>query len=217
MSKWNAPTPKMDPNRKFAILPAKNLVARCYSVVDIGTQKEEWKGETKLQRKIVLTFEFPNNLNVFKEERGPEPFALSQTYTFSMGMKSNLRFDIESILGRTFDEKEANAFEITEMIGQPCMINVYHKVKGVAPNEKTFANIKSFSPVPDGLTVPPQINKSMAYHISEGENGTFKILPKWLQEKIRASQEFTVDPDEPPVDDEYAQATAKENEERERQ
>jgi hypothetical protein len=38
----------------FKPMPAGMHLARCYRVIDLGTQKVEWKGSTKLQAKVLV-------------------------------------------------------------------------------------------------------------------------------------------------------------------
>lgn len=39
-------------------LPTEGMVnAKCYAVIDLGSQENEWKGIKKLQRQIQISFE----------------------------------------------------------------------------------------------------------------------------------------------------------------
>lgn len=39
----------------FQLVPAGNHVAICYRFIDLGTQLIEWKGTSKVQRKVLIT------------------------------------------------------------------------------------------------------------------------------------------------------------------
>jgi len=54
-------------------VPAGTYIARCFSMVHIGTVMETFQGESKLQNKVRLTWELPLELKVFNEERGEQP------------------------------------------------------------------------------------------------------------------------------------------------
>ena len=60
--------------KTFAPVEAGNYVARCYSMVHIGTISDEYKGEKKEASKVRLTFELPTETKVFKEENGEQPY-----------------------------------------------------------------------------------------------------------------------------------------------
>ena len=62
----------------YPIPPAETHVARCVWVIDLGTHKTEWKGQKKRQRKVRFHFELPNCKVVFDEDKGMEPFMVSQ-------------------------------------------------------------------------------------------------------------------------------------------
>ena len=42
--------------------------ARCYSMIQIGTNTEVVEGKEKTMHKVRLSFEFPTELKVFKDE-----------------------------------------------------------------------------------------------------------------------------------------------------
>ena len=69
----------------------QTTVARCYSLIDIGTVPNIYKG--KLQgnvHRIFLTCELPKLKAVFNEEKGEEPFVVSEEFTLSTKDNSNL-------------------------------------------------------------------------------------------------------------------------------
>lgn len=200
---------------------ADTHVARLYSIVDIGSHKSDWQGKANVLRKVVLTFELPNATHVFDEKKGPEPFSISQTYTLSMGKKSNLRADVEAWVGKFATDEEAWAFDISKLLGQSCFLNIDHEEK----NGITYANIAGIVKLPKGVTCPPPVNKYIVYQIEDRKGGNFTRLHKWLQDKISASLEFTEgdsqpdapEDDRPPVDDTQADEYAAELEAQEKE
>ena len=79
-------------NFKAVVLPEPNtVVARCYSLVDIGTVEEFYNNEPQgKRRKIYLTFEFPSLKAVFNDEKGEEPFVTGLEMTASTNDQANL-------------------------------------------------------------------------------------------------------------------------------
>lgn len=184
------------------LIDAALYPARLVWLVAIGTQRKEWKGEAKLTPQLVMGFELPTELLPEDHPRKGEPCFISEYFTFSMGDKSNLRAFINQWRGKALSDDEAKAFDIGKMVGQPAAINVVHRSS--ADGTKTYANIGSISneksqhKMYPGWTVPPQVNKTLYFNVSwlltpEGAKntiGTFNELPKYLQEKAMASQEW---------------------------
>lgn len=163
--------------------------ARCYSMIEIGTISEEYMGEKKRQHKVMLTWELPTELDVFHEEKGEEPYVVSKTYTLSMHEKATLRRDLESWRGKGFTEKEAEAFDITALLGKPCMLSIIHRPGKVDPS-KTYVEIASISNMPKGLVCPDQINPTRVLSFDSWNQEIFDGLSDYLKEKISSSEEY---------------------------
>ena len=56
--------------------PAGAHVARCFRIVDLGTQETTFKGETKHQHQILVTWELPTNLMTERESNG-KPYTVN--------------------------------------------------------------------------------------------------------------------------------------------
>lgn len=168
-------------------VPAGNYVARCYSMVHIGTVPEEFQGEKKMMNKVRLTFELPTELKVFKEENGEQPYVLSKEFTLSMHEKATLRKWLESWRGKGFTEEEAKAFDITVLVGKSCMLNIIHKKK---KDGETRADIATVSAMPKGMTCPDQINPTVVFSVNEFDPDLFAKFPEFLQTKIKSSLEY---------------------------
>jgi len=74
-------------------------VARCISMIEIGTVREEFQGQIKSVQKVQIRWELPTELSIFDPEKGEQPFRVSKMYTLSMHEKSNLIKDLESWRG----------------------------------------------------------------------------------------------------------------------
>ena len=68
----------------YTLIPAGNHIARCYSMVELGTLTETILGQEKQVHKIRLTFELPDELRVFNPEKGEQPCVISKEFTLSM-------------------------------------------------------------------------------------------------------------------------------------
>lgn len=171
----------------FTPMQAGAYAARCYSMIQIGTVTETILGEDKTLHKVRLSFEYPTELKVFKEENGEQPYVISKEFTLSMHEKASLRKFLESWRGKSFTEDQAKKFDITALLGIQCMINVIHKV---AKNGNTYAEIASISPLPKGMMCPEPINKQLVLSYDSFDTNIFDSLPDYIKDKMRASKEF---------------------------
>jgi hypothetical protein len=179
-------TAKNTQTKTYEPCPSGNHVGRAIQMVEIGSVNYEWQGEKKTLHKVRITWELPLETKVFKEENGEQPYVLSKEYTLSMHEKSNLRKDLESWRGKPFTEAEAEAFDITKLMGAACMLNVVHSSK----DGNTYANIASITPIPKGITAPPQVNPSFILSYDDFDFDKFNSLPTWLKEKMETTPEF---------------------------
>lgn len=176
------------------LTPSGTHIARCFKLIDLGTQHDEYKGQPKILQKIRIYWELPNELAVFKEDKGEEPYSISSEYTASLGEKANLRHHLEGWRGRQFTEEELKGFDLKSIVGKPCMITVVHQKS--KDGTRTYDKVTSVSALPKdpktkkAIEVPPQVNASVIYDIEDGENQVFNELPEWIQKIIRESDEF---------------------------
>lgn len=174
-----------DKGGSFELVPAGNHVARCYSMIEIGTIHDE---TFNVSRRIVrISWELPNEKKVFDKDKGEQPFSIHKKYTISMNEKSNLRKDLESWRGKGFTEAESKAFDITKLIGVPCMLNVIHKTNNKG---NQYAAIGSISPIPKGMECPAQINGSFILSYADWDMNKFQGLPDWIRKEMEETPEF---------------------------
>ena len=172
------------------IIAAGTHVARCYGVIDLGTQYSERFGNSS--RKVQVQWELPNEL--MDDGR---PLAISKRYTLSVNEKANLRKDLESWLGRGITaEEEKDGFALGGMLGAPCLLSIIH----AESNGKTYANIAAVMSVPKGTKVPEQSNPTVSYDVENGKDAVFEKLPEWIRTMIQQSKEFK-DGDEPETEE----------------
>lgn len=171
------------------LIPAGNYIARCYKMIEIGTIPTEYMGQQKMQHKVRIGWELPTELKVFKEENGEQPMVIDKEYTLSLADKAALRADLQSWRGKAFTDAEADAFDITKLIGAPCMINIIH-VQGKNDATKTYQKIAGITPMPKGVTCPEQINKSFVFELENFNQDTFNSLPDFIKESIVKSEQY---------------------------
>lgn len=161
--------------------------ARCYSMVHIGTTEQEYMGEKKEMNKVRITWELPTELKVFKEEDGEKPYSVSKEFTLSMHEKANLRKFLESWRGKGFSEEEAKKFDITKLLGKPCLLSIIHRT---SKQGKVYAEISNASALPKGMTCPDPINDIFEFTYTPFSQQKFDMLPDWLKDKVKTSREY---------------------------
>lgn len=166
----------------FTPLPPGTHQARCFGVIDLGTQHSEMFADAW---KVMIMWETPHERVITdKEER---PMTITKEYTLSLSKKSNLRKHLETWRGKPFTKEELEGFEVSKVIGAPCLLSVIHKQSG---SGNTYAAIEAVSAVPKGMEVMAQFHKTVKFDIGDGESEVFKALPEWIQKKIKLCEEW---------------------------
>jgi hypothetical protein len=171
------------------LIPAGNYVARCFSMIELGTVPENYMGETKQLRKVRITWELPTETKVFDEKKGPQPLAISKEFTLSMHEKGNLRKMLASWRGKDFTDDEAKSFDITKLLGKPCMLNIIHK-PGKSDPSKIYEEIAGVTSIPKGFNVPEQVNKTQELYYDNFNEDLFNSLPDFIKTKMQTSVEW---------------------------
>lgn len=169
------------------LVPSGNYIARCYKMIEIGTVAEVVMGQTKTLHKVRVGWELPTETKVFDQSKGEQPLVIDQEYTLSMNEKSNLRKMLESWRGKAFTEKEAEAFDITKLLGAPCMLNIIHKQSKTG---NTYEQIAGVTAVPKGIPVPNQVNKNFVLSYDTFNKELFDNLPDFIKTKMQSSLEY---------------------------
>ena len=169
-------------------IAAGTYIARCYSMIHIGTVKESYMGEEKNVNKVRLTFELPTELKVFKEENGEQPQVISKEFTLSLAEKSNLRSFLNSWRGKALTDDECKSFDISVLAGKACTLSIIHKTSKVSG--KTYADIGSIGGVMKGMEVPEIINPLLIFSVANFNQKYFDSFPEFIKEKISSSLEY---------------------------
>jgi hypothetical protein len=164
----------------FDQIEAGTYLARCYGVVDIGTQVNDLYGG--FDRKIVIQFEFPTELiDAVGTDFHGQPYGLGKFYTLSLSSKAHLRHDLESWRSRAFTPAELEGFDIKTIISAPCFVSVIR-------NDKGKSVIATVSALPKGTICPPQINPVRWFDTSDMIG--FEELSGGFKKLVQASTEF---------------------------
>jgi hypothetical protein len=184
--------------KDFKKVPEGNHMARCYRVIDMGTQKGEYQGEPRLTPKILIAWELfgeADDGTPLQTDDG-RPLTVSSTYTLSLSKKAALRAHLESWRGTAFTEQEAKGFDVSKLLGAYCMVTIKHDKKG----EKTYTNVASVSKWPSALknSKPAAVNEDQLFTVDKPDMAVFEVLPDWMKEKINACLEWNKEPQPEP-------------------
>jgi len=173
------------------VAPGMHL-ARCYRVIDLGTQKTEWQGQTKSLPKVMIQFEVHSEDdagNPLVTAKG-EPMSISKNFTVSLQDKATLRKDLVSWRGREFTKEEADGFHLKNVLGAWAMLSI---AKSVGNNGKDYTNIMSINPVPPAIKkagMPESHNQAMYFEIESPNMEMFRTFSDNLRAKIEQSPEW---------------------------
>jgi hypothetical protein len=177
----------------FKPVPNGMHLARCYRIIDLGTQRSEYQGKPRVQRMVMISFEvhgeddggFP-----ILTEKG-EPMSISTTLTLSLGEKAKLRGLLVNWRGRDFTPDELNGFELKNILGAWAMISV---AKEMSSNGKEYTNIKTVNPVPVAVKksgLPEGHNKLEIFSTEEPDMDMYEKFSDYVKRKIEASPEWS--------------------------
>lgn len=166
-----------------------------FSLVDLGTQEVTWDGETKWTPKLRLAFELPEQViegevtENGKTTKVTKPMVVSIELTRSLGERATLRKHLETWRGQAFTSKELASFSLKNLLGKACLLTLVHKTSQAGRN---YCAIQGIAKLPKSMKAPAKTeNDHVFYEIEQGDGGQFSELPEWLQDKIRASREFS--------------------------
>lgn len=165
--------------KDFDPVPEGSHLAVCDLFVDLGMQDSHFG----VKHKIFLRWQIPALR--LKYEKDGETFDVPMTvggqYTLSLSEKSNLRPMLQAWRGKAFTPEELKKFDVTTVLGKPCMITVTHAPKA---DGGVYSNVGAVAKLPAGITPPTLEGEALLYDADNME--TFEKLRPWLQEKIKA-------------------------------
>jgi hypothetical protein len=176
----------------FTPVPPGMHLARCYRIVDLGTQKSEYQGEIKYLHKLMIQFEVhgeDDNGKTLITSKG-EPLSISKNYTNMLGEKASLRKDLAGWRGRDFTKEELKGFLLKNILGHWAMLSI---AKAIGNNGKEYTNIMSVNPVPAAIKktgLPQGFNTLAIFSLDEPDMALFETFSRSLKEKIQSAPEW---------------------------
>jgi hypothetical protein len=185
-------TAKASSESSFKPVPAGMHLARCYRIIDLGTQTTEWQGKEKKNYKIMVLWEVHGEDDqgvALVTDRG-EPMSISKNYTMSLGEMSTLRADLKAWRGRDFTPEELRGFQLKNVLGAWCMLTV---ARTEGQNGKEYSNVVSVNPVPAPIKkagMPSGFNDLAVFDLDNPDMALFDTFSEKLKAKIQSSPEW---------------------------
>jgi hypothetical protein len=182
-----------DKGGSFERCPPGMHLARCYRIVDLGTQQSEYMGQTKYLHKLMVAWEIhgvEDNGQPLRMHDG-RPFAIFKNYTLSWSEKANLRLDLQSWRGKPFTQEELRRFDLKNVLGAWCMLNIIEAP--AKTGNKIFSNVNGITPVPSVIKqsgLPEPVNKTELFHLQDPDMEMFNGFSDNLKAKITSSPEW---------------------------
>ena len=181
-----------DKGGSFESTPSGMHLARCYRIIDTGTQKSEYLGQVKYLRKVMLGWEIHGQDDAGNPLRMKDgrPFAMFKNYTLSWAEKANLRADLQSWRGKPFSQEEMRRFDLKTILGAWCMLNVIEKQ---GTDGKMYVNVNGITPVPAMIKqagLPQPVNKTEVFMLDEPDMEMFNTFSDNLKKKIMTTPEW---------------------------
>lgn len=176
--------PKPPLEKEFETAPAGAHSGRCFQFIDLGTQPHTYNNVTTLKHKIRLGWELPSELMT-----DGRPFAIFQSYNWSMHTKSTLRGMLENWRGQKFTDADfgENGFDTKKLIGATCTISIVHNKNAEG---KVFANIASVSRAMKGVEIPAMINTPLYFSFDEFDGEVLNKLSNKMRDAIMRTPEY---------------------------
>lgn len=170
--------------KTFDPIPEGPCAAVCFLMVDLGLQVN--KKFNSVSNRVQIGWEIPGE--TYKDKEGVErPRTIFKEYSMSFGEKSNLRKDLRSWRGRDFTPEELDAFDLKNIVGKACMLNIIHTE---GSNGKTYANVGAVMPLMKGMEKPKLSGYTTIFDIDTDPLEKIDTLPEWIAEKIKASETY---------------------------
>lgn len=204
--KWSAGTEFEKP------APGSHL-ARCYGIIDLGSQRHEFQGQAHVSRDVKLCFELPFHRmtgKYFPEDKG-QPFRVSTNVKQSLHPKANLRKIVEGWAGKKMSNEDVQKFDPKKLLGLPCRLALLENDRGYVNIDAVSAlNAEEKAQVKAAKLVNPVVFLSL--DPEEFDREVFASLSEGLREFISRSPEFAALQGGGPAKGEEPQADAPDGE-----
>lgn len=161
--------------------------AVCVCIADLGEQRnEKFK---KYEHKVLLIWELPGVTVEIEGEQKPR--WLSKDFTATLNEKSNLTKFLVPWRGKGFTDDELNdgGFDLKEMLGQGCLLQVIVEEK----DGKQYNRITGVMGFPVGMPAPVTESELIYFDMDEWDDSALEKFPEWVQDRVKKSTQYQKD------------------------
>lgn len=177
---------KAESDFEYTLAPQGVHLAICVQLIDLGTQPPHPNSPYgKSSHRVLIGWELCNEHN----DDG-KPILVWKEYTVSLFEQAHLYKDLISWRGKPFSEKELEAFDLQNILGKPCQLQIIHE-KGKGLNSKnTYARVERIMACTKGQEIPKQVNDTVCYDVDNHDQQVFETFSERNQERIKNSAEW---------------------------
>lgn len=172
---------------EFEMVPQGLYVARCYRILDLGTQTTHGMFGEKQQHQIMISWELLDDEVKMSDGR---PYSVHKTYTASLHEKAKLRSDLEAWRNKKFMEAEIESFDMSKVAGTFCQVQVVHSEDGKYANVQTIVSYKAPKDKEGNPVYPEAVNDTLVFDLDEPDMAVFELLSDNMKAKIMSAPEW---------------------------
>lgn len=185
-------------HKKAAAVEAGNYLGRLVQIVDLGLQTQRpFKGEPRPPaQEVMLTYELGTEF-MLDEKGNPQedkPRWLSETIPFynlgAVNATSTKRINV-------LDPDGIHEGDLSAMTSLPCTVTVVTNIQKATKEgeeDKIYTDVGNITPPMKGFEVPELKNDPRVFDLEEPDMEVYKLLPQWVQQKLKGNLEFQGSP-----------------------
>jgi hypothetical protein len=152
-------------------------------VLDLGTQYNATYDRSAHQ--VRLVWEIAGESVEINGETLPRQ--IFKDFTASFDDRSNLRKMLQSWRGKPFTPEELKHFDLPNLLGAACLLQLIHKT---SERGNDYAVVENIMALPKGAA-KPKASRADRFDLDDPATyGIFETLPRYTQEKIALAEEF---------------------------
>lgn len=173
----------------FKPVPPGMHLARCYRIVDLGTQTDPYGAKPKIMLQFEVHSEDEDG-NPLVTTKG-EPMTISKNFNaYIRSELSGLRKQLVSWRGREFTADELKKFDLRNVLNQWAMLSI---VKEKKDDGREYTNIVTINPVPPNIKkagLPEPYNEAKFFDLDDPDMELYDSFSDNLKNRICASPEW---------------------------
>lgn len=155
--------------------------AVCSGLIDLGRQYSEQYNKSNDQ--VRLVWDVLGETVKYSDKESPRQ--VFSDLTVSLDEKGNLRKLLQSWRGKSFTPEELKGFDLHNVLGVGCQVQIIHKTN----DRGTFGKVNTVIPMPKGKKAPA-VTPVVFDMNDEATYPVFETLPHYLQVRISEAENF---------------------------